>query len=129
MSRRTLVVTVVAAMLLTGSAIAHHNMTAIFDLQNKVALNGKLTKLDWRNPHIYMYVDVTVDGKVQSWSLEGPAPVFFRSRDITKDDVAAAVGQQITAEGSRARDGSHSALLRVMNLPGGKVLSACPQNC
>jgi len=41
----------------------------------------------------------------------------------------AAISQTVTAEVSRARDGSRLGLLRVMNLPGGKVLSACPQNC
>ena len=62
-------------------------------------------------------------------SLEGPAPGFFRARDITKVDIEAAIGKTVTAEASRARDGSHAGLLRVMTLPQGKVVSACPQNC
>jgi hypothetical protein len=129
MSRRTALVTLIAAMLLTGSARAHHNMTAIFNLQDKVTLTGTLTKVDWRNPHIELIVDVEADGQKQMWSIEGPAPSFFRTRDPGRTDVVNAISQMVTAEVSRARDGSRLGLLRVMNLPGGKVLSACPQNC
>jgi hypothetical protein len=66
---------------------------------------------------------------VQTWSIEGPPPSFFRLRDINKSDVETALGKTVKAEASRARDGSRSGLLRVMTLPDGKVVSACPQNC
>jgi len=72
---------------------------------------------------------VAVGGETQSWSLEGPAPSFFRARDINKSDIEAALNKTVTAEASRARDGSHAGLLRVMTLPDGKLISACPQNC
>ena len=129
MPRRTTLVAASAAMLLAGSARAHHDMTALFDLQDKVILTGTLAKVDWRNPHIEMVVDVDVDGQRLTWAIEGPAPGFFRTRDPGRADVVAAITQRVTAEVSRARDGSRLGLLRVMNLPGGKVLSACPQNC
>ena len=129
MRRRTAVIGLTVAIVLTGSAQAHHNMTAVFDLQDKVTLSGTLSKVDWRNPHIELIVDVTVDGQRQAWSIEGPAPAFFRTRNPGRDDVVAAISQMVTAEVSRARDGSRLGLLRVMNLPGGKILSACPQNC
>jgi hypothetical protein len=66
---------------------------------------------------------------VQTWSLEGPSPSFFRARDINKSDVETALSKTVTAEASRARDGSRAGLLRTMTLPDGKVISACPQNC
>jgi hypothetical protein len=79
---------------------------------------------------------VFVDGKTkadqpqaQAWSIEGPPPSFFRARDISRTDVENAIGKEVTAEVSRARDGSNAGLLRVMTLPDGKVVSACPQNC
>ena len=50
-------------------------------------------------------------------------------RTVTKTDIEAAIGKTVTAEASRARDGSRAGLLRVMTLPQGKVVSACPQNC
>jgi uncharacterized protein DUF6152 len=129
MSHRTAVCLALAAMLLGGSAWAHHNMSALFDFNDRVNLSGTLTKVDWRNPHIELIVDTKSGEQVQTWSLEGPPPSFFRARDINKSDFEGALGKTVTAEASRARDGSRAGLLRVMTLPDGKIVSACPQNC
>ena len=129
MNHRTFVLAAVAAFLLVVSASAHHNMSALFDLNDRVMLSGTLTKVDWRNPHIELGVDMKSGDQVQSWSLEGPPPAFFRARDINRSDVESALGKMVTAEASRARDGSRWGLLRIMTLPEGKVVSACPQNC
>jgi len=130
MSHRTGVFIALAVLLAASSAWAHHNMSALFDFNDRVTLTGTLTKVDWRNPHIELVVDTKSGGdQVQTWSFEGPPPSFFRARDINKSDIESALGKTVTAEASRARDGSHSGLLRVMTLPDGKVVSACPQNC
>jgi hypothetical protein len=119
-----------AALVLAGAAWTHHNMSAIYDFSDRIAMTGTLTKIDWRNPHIELIVETKLGGQeVQTWALEGPSPTFFRARDITRADIEAALSKTVTAEASRARDGSRSGLLRVMTLPGGKVVSACPQNC
>jgi Family of unknown function (DUF6152) len=115
--------------LFSGTAGAHHNMSALFDFNDRVTVTGTLTKFDWRNPHIQLIVDVNKEGQVETWTLEGPPPVFFKDRDISKTDIESAFGKTVTAEASRARDGSRAGLLRTMTLPGGKVVSACPQNC
>jgi hypothetical protein len=120
---------VVLAGLLAGSAWAHHNMSALFDFKDRVTLTGTMTKMDWRNPHIFVYVDAKMGDQVQAWSIEGPPPNFFRTRDINKVDVEQAIGKAVTAEVSRARDGSNAGLLRTLKLPDGRVVSACPQNC
>src|ERR1700674_1337421 len=63
--------------LLTVAALAHHNMTALFDLNDRVTLNGTFTKVDWRNPHIYLTVEVKDSaGKIETWLIEGPPPSF-----------------------------------------------------
>ena len=130
MNHRSVLFIALAAMLLVAvSAWAHHNMSAIFDFNDRVTLSGTLTKVDWRNPHIELIVDAQSGNQVQTWSFEGPPPSFFRARDINKSDVESALGKTVTAEASRARDGSRNGLLRVMTLPDGKVVSACPQNC
>jgi hypothetical protein len=129
MSHRTAVCLALAVMLMAGSAWAHHNMSALFDFNDRVNLSGTLSKVDWRNPHIELIVDTKSGEQVQTWSLEGPPPSFFRARDINKSDFEGALGKSVTAEASRARDGSRSGLLRVMTLPDGKIVSACPQNC
>jgi hypothetical protein len=104
-------------------------MSAYFDFNNRVTLSGTLAKIDWRNPHIEVTVDTTEGGKATPWRLEGPSPVFFRDRDVTKVDFEGAIGKPVTFEASRARDGSAWGLLRTMTLASGKLVSACPQNC
>ena len=130
MSFRTGAFIALATMLVAGTAGAHHNMSALYDFNDRVTFSGTLTKMDWRNPHIELVVDTKNGGaQVETWSLEGPPPGFFRARDVNKSDIEAAIGKTVTAEASRARDGSHAGLLRVMTLPDGKLVSACPQNC
>jgi hypothetical protein len=116
--------------LLTATASAHHNMSAIFDFNDRVTLSGTLTKVDWRNPHIYLDIEAKRDtGKTEAWKAEGPSPIFFRTRDTSKADFESALGKSIKFEVSRARDGSLSGLLRNITLPDGKVISLCPENC
>ena len=118
-----------ALTLVGGSAWAHHNMSAIFDFNNRVALTGTLSKIMWTNPHVELIVETKDGDTVATWSLEGPSPSFFRSRSVGKVQFTAAIGHTVTAEASRARDGSLSALLRMITLPDGTVVSLCPQNC
>ena len=118
-----------AALMFAATAWAHHNMSAIYDFNDRVTMTGTLSKIDWRNPHIELVVDTKNGAETQTWSLEGPSPSFFRTRDINKSDVETALNKTFTADASRARDGSRAGLLRTMTLPDGKVLSACPQNC
>jgi hypothetical protein len=121
----------VLAMLATeGMAVAHHNMTAMFDFNDRVSLTGTLTKVDWRNPHTYMTVEVKgANGGMETWLIEGPAPSVFRIRDFGKADFEGSIGKTVKVELSRARDKSRSGLIRTFALPSGKVISACPQNC
>jgi len=129
MNSRVLASGVLILLLLSVSVLAHHNMSAYFDFNNRVTMTGTLQKVDWRNPHIELMVDTPESQKVLPWRLEGPSPVFFRDRDVTKADFEGAIGKAVTFEASRARDGSAWGLLRTMTLPTGKLVSACPQNC
>jgi hypothetical protein len=129
MSPRLIACGVVTALLMAGSLGAHHNMSAIFDFNNRVTMAGTLAKIDWRNPHIELVVDAKDGQRLETWRIEGPSPGFFRDRDVSRTDFEGAIGKTVTFEASRARDGSASDLLRTMTLPGGKLVSACPQNC
>jgi hypothetical protein len=130
MTVRISVLVVFGITLLTATASAHHNMSGIFDFNDRVTLSGTLTKLDWRNPHIEIDVDAMREGgQIEAWKAEGPAPIFFRSRDTSKADFEKAIGKPVKLEVSRARDGSRSGLLRNITLPEGKVISLCPENC
>ena len=130
MIRRILVALAIAAVPLTTQVLAHHNMTALFDFNDRVTLTGELTKVDWRNPHIYLTINVkAAGGNTDSWQAEGPSPTWFRIRDVGKDDFTGSVGKSLSVELSRARDKSLSGLIRAITLPNGRVVSACPQNC
>jgi hypothetical protein len=127
---RRLALSVCFAMVLAASAAAHHNMSALFDFSQRFTSTGTLTKVDWRNPHIYVFVDVKNDkGQVETWSFEGPSPGFFRQREVGKENFESSMQKSIKVEASRARDGSHSGLIREITLADGKLVSACPQNC
>jgi len=120
----------VFALLLVSQAKAHHNMTAVFDFNDRVTLTGTLTNVDWRNPHTYFTVEVKgAGGAIESWKSEGPAPSFFRVRDVGKADFEVSVGKTVSVELSRARDKSRFGLIRTFTLSNGKIVSACPQNC
>jgi hypothetical protein len=130
MIRRLLFSVAFAVLALAQGASAHHNMTALFDFNDRVTLKGTLTKVDWRNPHAYLFVDVkNTAGAMENWSAEGPSPTWFRIRDVGKADFESTIGKELTVELSRARDHSLSGLIRTITLPSGRVVSACPQNC
>jgi hypothetical protein len=105
-------------------------MSAAFDFNQRFTRTGTLSKVDWRNPHIYLTVDAKNDlGEAETWSFEGPPPGFFRQRDVGRDDFEGSLSKMVTVEASRARDGSLSGLIRQITLADGTVVSACPQNC
>jgi hypothetical protein len=66
---------------------------------------------------------------MESWRAEGPSPSWFRIRDVGKTDFENSIEKSLTLELSRARDKSLSGLIRTITMPGGRVISACPQNC
>ena len=98
------------------AASAHHSVAAEYDAANPVAVTGTVSKVEWRNPHIWFYVDVKDDaGKVATWGFSGGAPGMLMRRGINPD--AMKIGDEIMVEGFRARDGSN-------NASGGKVTFA-----
>ncbi len=123
-------VSLVLISVLVGPVWAHHNMTALFDFDQRFTRTGTLIKTDWRNPHVKLTVDAKTDqGQVETWLFEGPSPKFFRTRDIGKSHFENAIGETVTVEASRARNGALSGLMRMITLPDGTVVSLCPQNC
>jgi hypothetical protein len=127
---RRIVLGLLFAGLVAGVASAHHNMSAMFDFNQRFTQTGMLSKVDWRNPHIYLSVDTpNAQGVSETWSFEGPPPIFFRTRDLSRTDFENSLTRMVTVEASRARDGSRAGLIREIRLADGKVISACPQNC
>jgi hypothetical protein len=106
--------------LLTGALSAHHSPTAVFDMSKPLVVKGTLTKIDWVNPHIVIFVDaVGSDGAAEGWKFESNPPSWFRHVGLTRADLAKAIGQMVTVGGVRARDGSHYGYMRKFTFPSG----------
>lgn len=110
----------IAATLLLASAIqAHHAYTAEFDTQKPVQLTGVLTRVEWSNPHIWLYLDVKDDkGAVTNWGFSASPPGMLQRRGITRDSLK--IGETLTISGHRARDGSNNASGNIVKFSDGR---------
>jgi hypothetical protein len=87
---------------------AHHAYTAEFDTTKPVKLTGVLTRLEWTNPHIWLYLDVKDEnGKVTNWGFSASPPGMLQRRGITRSQLK--LGEVLTISGHRAKDGSNNA--------------------
>jgi hypothetical protein len=117
---------VVAALGLLVPAVpvlAHHSFAAEYDSGKPVTLKGTVTKVEWTNPHARIYVAVKDDGgNVTNWNLELASPNVLARNGWTRHSLNE--GDQITVEGSKAKDGSNLANARVVTLASGKKVFA-----
>jgi hypothetical protein len=134
-AKRRLTLTAWALALVLGMLVAipqaraHHSFAAQYDAAKPITLKGKVTKVEWTNPHIYIYVDAPDEttGKVVNWALEmGGVNSLIRlgwTRDSLKPD------DEVTVEGSLARDGSHLANAKsvVLTSTGKKMFAGSSQ--
>ena len=121
---KLLALTAGAALLLTAvSAWAHHSFAAEYDAKKPVTLTGTVTKVEWMNPHIFVYVDVKdAEGKVTNWRGEGGNLSGLMRRGWRKDSLK--VGDVVTIEGSLAKNGQPLMNARTVTLADGKKLFA-----
>ena len=106
-------------------AWAHHSFAAQYDSTKVVTLTGKVTKVEWTNPHIYFFIDVTDQktGKVTNWALEFGGPNSLMRLGWTRNSMK--LDDIVTVEGTLARDGSNLANARSIILAStGKKLFA-----
>ncbi len=104
-------------------ALAHHAFAAEYDANNPVTLKGVVTKFEWTNPHARFYVDVKDEkGNVTNWNLELASPNVLRRSGWSSKSLQ--VGDQVTVEGSMAKDGSKMANARIVTLANGKKVFA-----
>jgi hypothetical protein len=104
-------------------AFAHHSFSSEFDINQPVKLAGILTKLDWVNPHGFIYLDVKgSDGKVVNWAVETGGPNALLRRGVRKTDFV--IGTKITVQGFKAKSGLPIANGRTITLADGRSLFA-----
>jgi len=102
---------------------AHHSPSAIFDMGKRISVTGTLTKIDWINPHIVIAMEAKGDaGKVDHWTFESNPPSWYRSVGLGRADLAKALGQTVTVEGVRAKDGTFYGYMQKIKLPDGTSL-------
>ncbi len=106
--------------LAAGSLSAHHSPSAEFDMSKRFILAGTLTKVDWINPHIVVNIDAKGDGgKVESWRFESNPPSWFRRVGVSRSEIARGIGQMVTVEAVRAKDGSLYGYMQKLTLADG----------
>ena len=100
-------------LLATRPGVAHHAFSAEFDSDKPVKLTGAVTRLDWTNPHAWIYVDIKDEaGKVANWGFELASPNGLMRSGWTRFSLKP--GDVVTVEGSRAKNGSTNANAQVV---------------
>ena len=115
--------TVAGLFLIAVPVRAHHSFAAEFDSNKPVTFTGVVTKVEWMNPHAYFYIDVKdANGKVVNWYLETGSPNGLLRRGWTRYSLK--VGDVVTVQAYRAKDGSNLASARVVTLADGRKVFA-----
>lgn len=116
---------VLVALALAAPAFGHHSFRSQYDPEQPLTLTGVVTKIDWMNPHVYFYIDVTDEesGSVENWGFEMGPPHGLQRRGWKRNTMQ--IGDTVTVHGTRARDGSATAnARRVTMTETGQVLGA-----
>jgi hypothetical protein len=106
---------------------AHHSFAAEYDSKQPITLKGKVTKVDWINPHSWVHIDVTdADGKVTNWNCETAPPNTLYRMGWRRDSLKE--GDEVTIDGFRAKDGTATMTARSVTMADGRKVLAGPNN-
>ena len=100
---------------------AHHSFAAEYDANQPITLQGQIARIEFVNPHAWLYLEVKgADGKVVRWNVEMGAPNNLIRRGVTKDTLP--IGDTVTVDGYRAKDGSTMVNGRQIRMADGRTL-------
>jgi hypothetical protein len=123
MKRSAICTGALGLMMAAVPALAHHSFAAEYDEKKPVTLKGTVTQYAWDNPHVFTYIDVAEPGgQIASWAVEWESRIELKRAGWTQDSLK--VGEQVTVEAVRARDGSNHAAGKSISVAGGKKLLA-----
>jgi len=105
----------------TASLAAHHSFAMEYDDKKPVALTGVVTKIEWANPHVRFYLDVKDSGQVTTWELTMPSTLNLLRRGWTPRLLV--IGETVTADAFRARDGSPLANVWLVTFKDGRKMT------
>jgi len=121
---KTMFAVAVSGLLLASMpAFAHHSFAAEYDANKPITLKGTVAKVEFLNPHVWIYVDAKADGgAVTRWQCEGGAPNSLKRQGWTSSSLK--VGDAVTIEGFRAKDATNTCNSRSIQLPDGRKVFA-----
>ena len=109
------------SLLLAAPIFAHHSVSAEFDVNRQISYTGVITRVEWSNPHIYFYLDVTdARQKVTNWAFEGAGPNTLARMGWLRDTLK--VGDRVTVVAFPARDGANVASAQKVTLANGRTV-------
>jgi hypothetical protein len=109
----------VAVCIASAPAFAHHASVAEFDMDKQITLNGVISKVDWINPHVYIYLDVKdAQGNITTWAMESLPTRFFHNMGLSKEMLGQ--GQAVTIAARPAKvQGRHLGWIVSITYPDG----------
>src|SRR4030095_697545 len=121
---KTIVAVLLASVSLGGFALpllAHHSFAAQYDASKSVRTTGVLTKIEWTNPHSYIYIDVKEEnGSVAKWTCEAGSLGALSRQGFKRGTIK--FGDAIVVDGYRAKDGSRLMVALRISLTNGRIV-------
>ena len=126
MSRRVLrmATAVMVSALIFGSAafVSAHHSFAVFDMTAQKSIEGTVKKVDWTNPHVWVWVDVpSTGGATETYGFEGMSPNFLARRGWSRTTLQ--TGMKVTVQFRPLKDGKPGGMLLSAKLPTGLLLT------